>query len=203
MKKFLTLSMLTALVLIGCNKAAAPTTDTAPAADATAKTEASTAPATPAADEVVADAPKGCPNKSTVAVKSDDIDTTISAANSWYIENSPDWGTFFFTNYTLDPKSPWGHTYAGKDAKASFSVSTKDKTPVANGVWDQALADANNKLTEIGIAGVSANRGIIGSKNKVEITYFGSDYVCGNVAIDDGYGSVKGDFIAKYSKFSN
>lgn len=196
MKKFITLSMLTALVLVGCNKAAAPTT-TAPATDAAA----TTAPA--AVSDTVADAPTGCPSKSTVAVKSDDIDMTVSAANSLYIENSPDWGTFFFTNYTVDPKSPWGREYVGKDAKASFSVSTKDKKAIFPGIFDQAQKDANNKLTEIGISGVTANRGIIGSTGKVEITYFGSDYVCGNVAIDDGYGSIKGDFIAKYSQFKS
>lgn len=197
MKKLFTLSMLTALVLVGCNKAAAPTT-TPPADDKAAATT------TPVADNAaVADAPKGCPSTSTVAVKADDIDMTVSATNSWYIENKPEEGTFFFTNYTVDPQNAWGHDIVGKDAKAYFTVSTKDKAPVANGVWDQAVKDANNKLTAISIVGTAANRGIIGGKNKLEITYFGSDYVCGTLAIDDGYGSVKGDFIAKYHKWTS
>lgn len=199
MKKFLTLSMLTALVLVGCNKAAAPTTTT-PAADSTTTT--TTAPA--ADDGVVADAPKECPNKSSVVVNSKETGTVnVTATNSWYVEQTPDKGTFYFTNYTFDPQSAWGHTYGDKDAMAYFSVSTKDKKAVANGVWDVSKKDDNNKLTDTSISSKSSSRGLIGDKKKVEITYFGSDYVCGDVSIDDGYGSITGKFIAKYHKWTS
>lgn len=177
MKKFLTLSMLTALVLVGCNKGAAPTT-------------------IPSANEggVVA-IPKECPKKSTVTVKADDIDMTVSEANSWYIETKPDEGQFFFTNYTVtEPMDAIGHSDTGNDAKGYFTLRTNDETPISNGIWDPS---------EIGISGTNANRFIGGEKNKVEITYIGKDYVCGNVSVDDGYGSIKGDFIAKYSKWKS
>jgi hypothetical protein len=198
MKKFLALSMLTALVLVGCNKAVAPTTDT-PAANGTTTTTA------PAADNgVVADAPKECPNTSSVVVKSEETGTVnVAAANSWYVEQSPDSGTFYFTNYTFDPQSAWGHTYTDKDAMAYFSVGTKDKKAVANGVWDVSVKDANNKLSDTSISSKTSSRGLIGDKKKVEITYFGSDYVCGDVSIDDGYGSITGKFIAKYHKWTS
>jgi hypothetical protein len=198
MKKFLTLSMLTALVLVGCNKAAAPTTTT-PAADGTTTTTA------PAADNgVVADAPKECPNMSSVVVKSEETGTVnVTATNSWYVEQTPDKGTFYFTNYTFDPQSAWGHTYTDTDAMAYFSVATKDKKAVANGVWDASKKDDNNKLSDTSISSKKTSRGLIGDKKKVEITYFGSDYVCGDVSIDDGYGSITGKFIAKYHKWTS
>lgn len=199
MKKFLTLSMLTALVLVGCNKATAPTTTT-PATNGTTTTTTA-----PKADEgVVADAPKECPNKSSVVVKSEETGTVnVAAGNSWYVEQTPDSGTFYFTNYTFDPQSAWGHTYTAKDAMAYFSVSTKDKKAVANGVWDSSKKDDNNKLSDTSISSEKSSRGLIGTKKKVEITYFGSDYVCGDVSIDDGYGSITGKFIAKYHKWKS
>ncbi|MCX6734645.1 MAG: hypothetical protein NTZ25_01915 [Candidatus Peregrinibacteria bacterium] len=199
MKKFLALSMLTALVLVGCNKAAAPTTTT-PATDGTTTT---TTPAPKAEDGIVADAPKECPNKSSVVVKSEETGTVnVAAANSWYVEQTPDSGTFYFTNYTFDPQSAWGHTYTDTDAMAYFSVGTTDKKAVANGSWDAAKKDTH-KLSDTNISSKKASRGLIGDKKKVEITYFGSDYVCGDVAIDDGYGSITGKFIAKYHKWTS
>ncbi|MBI5753723.1 hypothetical protein HZA40_01100 [Candidatus Peregrinibacteria bacterium] len=182
MKKFLALSMLTALVLIGCNKAAAPTT--APAVDA----------------DVVANAPKGCVSKNTIASK--DAETVVyAAANSWYVETTPDNGTFYFANYTLDPQSPYGHTYAGKDTEAGFAVSTTNKDPVNVGTWDQK--DPLHKLSGMEINVTGSGRSIIGDKNSVQITYFGTDFVCGTANIDDTYGSIKGDFIAKYYKWKS
>lgn len=195
MKKFLTLSMLTALVLVGCNKASAPTTTT-PATDGkTATTTTATADA-----GTVANAPKGCPTKNTIASK--DVDTVAySAANSYYVETTPDNGTFYFANYTFDPQSPYGHTAVDKDTKSSFTVETKNKDPINVGTWDQK--DANHKLSDMQINSVSGGRSIIGDKNSVAITYFGADYVCGTASIDDTYGSIKGDFIAKYHKWTS
>ncbi len=131
--------------------------------------------------------------------------TSLLNQKAGYIsrEQTPDKGTFYFTNYTFDPQSAWGHTYTDTDAMAYFSVATKDKKAVANGVWDASKKDDNNKLSDTSISSKKTSRGLIGDKKKVEITYFGSDYVCGDVSIDDGYGSITGKFIAKYHKWTS
>lgn len=202
MKKFLTLSMITALVLVGCNKA------TAPAVTGTTQT-----PTTPVvepvkpvpaviADEVIAKAPAGCPVKTSLVVKSKEAGTVeIMNRNSWYIEgnkNSPGFSSLYFVNYEgFDTNDQYGHTNKGTDATTYVQLSTKDKSAVKPGIWKNG---ENNNLNTISVTTEVTGRDLTNDKSQVELTYVGTDYVCGKIAADNNGGSVNGEFIAKYAK---
>lgn len=202
MKKFLTLSMLTALVLVGCNKATAPvvTTTTQPATTPAVE-PAKAAPAV-IADEVIAKAPAGCPAKTALVVKSKEAGTVeIMNRNSWYIEgnkNSPGFASLYFVNYEgFDTNDQYGHTNKGTDATTYISLMTKDKSAVKKGIWKSG---ENNNLSSISVTTEASGRDLTNDKSQVELTYVGTDYVCGKIAADNNGGSVNGEFIAKYSK---
>lgn len=201
MKKFLALSMITTLVLVGCNSTPAPVATTTTPAATTAVEPAKATPAV-VADEVIANPPKGCPAQTTLVATSKEAGTVkFMNKNSWYIEgnkSSPGFSTLHFVNYEgFDPANQYGHTNKGTDAALSVVLKTKDKSVIKNGVWKDDAG--NNNLGDLSFATEASSRDLRDEKAQVELTYVGTDYVCGNIKASYN-GSVSGDFIAKYSK---
>lgn len=200
MKKVLSISLLSLMLFVACNKKA----EEKPA-DTSASTEAPAATTT-VESNVVTNAPAGCVQENTAATTESSLKEPVKflAKNSWFVQSTPDSGTFYFANYEgFDPQDAYGHTYADADITTYFDITTKDKSALAKGVWNYG-ADENNKLGSVSISMKDSSRGVLSNKGgKLELTYVGTDYVCGNVDIDDGYGSIKGDFIAKFYQWKS
>lgn len=189
MKKFLAISMLTALVLVGCSKSAEPV---------------ATAPAEQAAvvdPNIVANAPEGCPQKTTLNAKSAEAgDVTFPSKNSWFVDSVVGQGYFHFANYDrFDPANTFA-SIAGSDVHVYFDLSTKDKSPLKVGTWNYRKDAENNKLSWLNISTEKLSGGVFDDNGKVELTYVGTDYVCGKVTSKDSRSSLNGEFIAKYFK---
>ncbi len=184
-QKFLIFTLSIAMLLSACSKKA----DTSPSA---AKTEVKT-------DEI-ASVPVGCPKSNTLVAKSEEAGTAkFSSANSWFLSWGPESGTFYFMNYNdFDPKKYSAHKIQGKDVKASFDLKNKDKSALKAGVWNYGKKDENNQLSWLNISTEKLAGGVFDKNGKVEITYFGTDYVCGKVTATDSSSSLNGEFIAKF-----
>lgn len=182
--KFLVLALLTAVVFSACSK----TVENEPVANEPVK--------------VVATYPEGCAAESTLTVKSAEAgEVTYAVDNSWYLDWK-DSGTFYFVSWDdFDPKNYSAHEIVGKDVKASWDLKTVDKSAPKAGTWNYRAEGENNELTWLNISTEKLAGGVFDDKGKVEITYFGDDYVCGTVTAADSSSSMKGDFIAKYYKW--
>lgn len=187
MKKFLVLILSSALLLTACNKAEDKKADPV-------KTDA------PAKTEEVSKVPEGCPKSNTLVAKSEEAGTAeFKAANSWFLSWGPESGTFYFMTYDdFDPKKYSAHKIVGKDVKASFDLKTIDKSALQKGVWNYRMDKENNKLDWLNISTEKLAGGVFDKNGKVDITYFGSDYVCGKVTATDSSSSLNGEFIAKF-----
>lgn len=202
MKKVLFLSLLSLMLFVACNKKAEEKKAEEPASAEEATNVEATATETAVVSEEVANPPAGCPGKTSVVVKSDEVGTVeMPTQNSWFVENLPGSSTLYFANYELDPKSPSGHEYDDDDAKTYINLTTKDQSIIKAGEWDAGKTDSNNTFSGMDISNKDTGRVIIGTNKKVTLTYVGTDYACGNINIDDGYGSIIGEFIAKYYKW--
>lgn len=148
----------------------------------------------------VPNAPEGCPKNNTLVAKSEEAGTAkFAAADSWFLSWGPEWGTFYFMNYSdFDPKNYSAHEIKGTDVKASFDLKTRDKSPLKAGLWNYGKKDENNDLGWLNISTEKLAGGVFDNNGKVEITYFGSDYVCGKVTATDSSSSLNGEFIAKF-----
>ncbi|PJC39062.1 hypothetical protein CO044_01745 [Candidatus Peregrinibacteria bacterium CG_4_9_14_0_2_um_filter_38_9] len=184
MKKFFALSMLTALVLVGCSKAEAPVASV-PVVDA----------------NIIANAPVGCPQQTTLNAQSKEAgDVTFPSKNSWFIDGGADKGYFHFANYDrFDPANTFADI-SGTDVHVYFDLSTKDKAPLAVGTWNYRKDAENNQLSWLNISTEKLSGGVFDDNGKVELTYVGTDYVCGKVTAKDSSSSLNGEFIAKYVK---
>ncbi|MCK9186031.1 hypothetical protein M0P48_01170 [Candidatus Gracilibacteria bacterium] len=186
-QKLLVLALSTTLLLSACSKTQEEGTP-APAGDEAAVVEE------------IANAPEGCPTKNTLVVKSEEAGTVAFVpSNSWFLSWGPESGTFYFMNYNdFDPKNYSAHTIAGKDVRVSFDLKNKDKSPLKAGVWNYRKDAENNKLDWLNVYTEKLAGAVFDDNAKVEITYFGSDYVCGKVTATDSSSSLNGEFIAKF-----
>lgn len=186
MKKFLTFSLLSMLVFVGCGKSTPTIVDNA-------KTSTETA---------MIKVPKGCPQKTNLEVKSAEAgDVVFTSQNSIYLYHSTDWGTLYFVNYPdFDTRNPLSHSYSEKDVTAYFDLKTKDHSAIKVGIWNYRKLGENNDLSWLNISTQKLSGGVFDDKGKVELTYAGKDYVCGKVISKDTSSSLNGEFIAKFSK---
>lgn len=191
--KLLALALLTVMVFAACSKKAeesAPAEDKAPAA----KEET---------EKVAVVYPEGCAKESTITVKSAEAgEVTYDADHSWYL-NWGDWGTFSFINWDgFDPQKYSDHEYTAKDVRVSWDLQAVDKTKPTKGTWKAGDDAGNNKINWLNISTIDLAGGVFDKTAQVEITYFGDDYVCGNIKANDSYSSINGDFIAKYHNWT-
>lgn len=151
----------------------------------------------------VAKVPEGCPQINSLTAESKEAGTAkFKAADSWFMSWGPDSGTFYFMNYSdFEPKNYSAHKVVGKDVKASFDLKTVDKSALKKGVWNYRKDKENNKLDWLNISTEKLAGGVFDDNGKVEITYFGDDYVCGNVTAKDSSSSLNGAFMAKFYKW--
>ncbi len=194
MKKLISLIAVAVFALSACSKPAEETTTTTDSEPvAVVEEEASVE---------VANAPEGCPTKTTLVAKSEEAGTVEFDANhSWYLDWGKDtaYGTFYFINWDgFDPQKYSAREWVEGDVKVSFDLQTVDKTMPKPGVWNYRKEGENNKLDWINISTVDLAGGVFDDNGKVEITYLGTDYVCGKVTAKDSSSSVEGEFIAKY-----
>lgn len=185
MEKLSIIFILAIVALAGCNK-------TAPAISNSEK------PSIKSEVKV----PKGCPQKTTLEVKSlESGDVIFSSQNSSFLYHSADWGTLYFANYDdFDPQSPFAHSYSDKDVTVYFDLKTKDKSALKPGLWNYRKLGENNELAWLNISTEKLSGGVFDDKAKVELTYLGKDYVCGKVTSNDNKSSLNGEFISKFYK---
>lgn len=164
--------------------------------------------ATPAAPAktpvpVLANVPAGCPSKTTLTVKT----TTLAAAPFDAVSGllvtrkaNPDTAELVFGDFTIASDNMYSGLEGGGSYKVSFDLSTKNKKPVVVGKYSQKPEDSG-KVSRLGLATKDSLVGFIGSNSSVDLKYLDATYGCGTINIDDGYASVKGDFIAQvYAK---
>ena len=152
---------------------------------------------------MVVDAPEGCPSQTTLTVKSPEAgEVTYDSDHAWYTAWDEKWGTFYFPSWDdFDPMAVNSHTYEEGDVRVSWDLSTVDESPIVPGTWNYRVEEENNTLTWLNISTVDLAGAVFDDAAKVEITYYGDDYVCGSVTADDGSSSLSGEFIAKYTLF--
>ncbi len=204
--KLLILAMVVVVSFAACKKEEAPVTS-----DEAVTTEPSEAAETVVSEPaVIADAPEGCPKQNTLVVWSQETksEVPIDADHSWFLEWSPDFATLKFFNYEgFVPKEYGAHSVVGSEVSSAFELTNTNGTELKPGVYtnDKEALDSTtfNKVSNFSIATEESNRGLIAQDVEVEITYKGTDYVCGKMNVDDGYGSFKGEFIAKYYKWGS
>jgi hypothetical protein len=153
--------------------------------------------------EAIENAPIGCPKSTSVVVKSEEAGTQkISTANSNFIHWRDDQGLLIFTNYTLNPDSVYSDI-TGDRVLTVVKLSHQDATKLAIGTYRKTAAVAgeaspNQYSSEYNISTEGLAGGVFDNNATVEVTYLGTDYICGTVTSDDGSSSIKGEFIAKY-----
>ena len=151
----------------------------------------------------VANAPAGCPSSTSIVVKSDEAGTqNISAVNSNFLHWRDDQALLVFTNYTLNPESVYSDI-TGDNVLTVIKLSHEDETSLALGTFRKNTVpaseeDPNQFASEFNISTEGLAGAVFDDASTVEISYLGTDYVCGTVQSDDGSSSIKGDFIAKY-----
>lgn len=192
MRKSLAIFILAITVLAGCGKSAPASSDVTESTLETAKID----------PNIIEKAPKGCPQKTTLEVKSKEAgEVAFTTQKSWFVYRSADWGTLYFTNYEkFDPQNPFAHDYGAQDVTVYFDLKTKDRSALKSGVWNYRSLSENNDLSWLNISTKKLSGGVFDDKAKVELTYIGKDYVCGKVTSKDANSSLSGDFIAQYVK---
>jgi len=161
---------------------------------------------TPATDtktqDIVADAPEGCPKSTSIVVKSEEAGTqNISSVNSNFIHWRKDAGMLVFTNYTLDLEDVYADI-TGDRVLTVINLSHQDTTAMTIGTYRKSTAvgeaSPNQYSSEYNISTAGLAGAVFDNNATVEITYFGPDYVCGTVTSNDESSSIIGQFIAKY-----
>ncbi|MDD4382178.1 MAG: hypothetical protein PHE21_02440 [Candidatus Dojkabacteria bacterium] len=153
-------------------------------------------------NDVVADAPTGCPKSTSIVVQSEEAGTQkITSANSNFIHWREDQALLVFTNYTLNVDSVYSDI-TGNKVLAVVKLSNEDATNVGVGTYKKYAEDGtstpNLYSPEYNISTEGLAGGVFDDNASVQIDYFGDDYVCGTVTSDDGDSSINGQFIAKY-----
>jgi hypothetical protein len=163
-----------------------------------------TAPAISVSEKssIIAKVPKGCPQQTTLSVKSPEAgEAAFTTLNSFYVYHSIDWGTLYFTNYDgFDPQNPFAHEYSNKDVTAYFDLKVKDKSAIKPGIWNYRKLGEDNELSWINISTEKLAGGVFDDKAKVEVYYMGKDYICGKVTSKDAKSSLNGEFLSKVYK---
>lgn len=187
-KKLFVPLLLAAISLSACGTAA-PTDDKA----------ATTAPAA-ATTPVVAtltDVPAGCPSKTTLTVKTSSTSATPFDAKTGVLvvyKANPETAQLAFGDFAFTADDLYSGLGDGS-YKVSFGLTNKDKKPVNVGLFTQKATD-NGKVTGLGLSTKESLFGFIGDAATVDLKVVSKTYACGTISFDDGYASVKGDFIA-------
>ncbi|PIR55622.1 hypothetical protein COU74_00120 [Candidatus Peregrinibacteria bacterium CG10_big_fil_rev_8_21_14_0_10_36_19] len=154
-------------------------------------------PSSPVVEEV-ANVPEGCPNKTNLTVSSKEV-SSFEALKGYFIT----WGEgldkpyLVFSNFNdLDPSNIYGHSVTGTEALVVVKPTKLDGTTVNLGKYTKEEGD-NSKLGEVNISTEKLAGGVFDKTANLEITYFGSDYVCGKIKADDSYSKVIGEFITQ------
>ena len=148
--------------------------------------------------------PAGCPESTSVVVKSPEAGTQkISTANSNFIQSANDQGSLIFTNYTLNPENVYADITADK-VLTVIKLTKLDKTNIDAGIYRKTSGTSKTKpnfyspeynISTAGLAGA-----VFDDNSMVTVTYIGADYVCGSVTSEDSKSSINGDFMAKFLK---
>lgn len=156
-----------------------------------------TAPAAATAP-VLANVPAGCPSKTSLTVKTSSTpETTFDAKTGLLVvyKANPETAQLAFGDFNFTSDNMYSGLGDGK-FKVSFGLTNKDKKPVNVGLFTQKATD-NSKITDPGLSTKESLFGFIGDKATVDLKHVDHTYACGTITIDDGYASVKGDFIAQ------
>ena len=147
--------------------------------------------------------PQGCPGKTDLKVASDKV-TTFQLKQAWYVTWAGVEGSLVFTNYDdFDPANIYGHTVAGSDVLVVIKLANADSSPVGTGVYESSWGKdpkPAKQVLELNLSTAGLAGGVFDPKGTVEITYFGTDAVCGKIQSDDGKSKITGQFITKYKK---
>lgn len=153
-------------------------------------------------EDIVANAPIGCPSSTSVVVKSDEAGTqNITTSNSYFIRDTLSQGRLVFTNYTLNTDSVYSDITEGR-VLTIVKLSHQDGTTMTDGTYRKTGVDStetpNQYTSEYNISTVDLAGGVFDNDASVEITYIGTDYVCGTITSQDSSSGINGDFISKY-----
>ncbi len=188
-KKLFVPLLLVALSLSACGTSTSTddkTTTTAPVA------------ATTPVVATLTDVPAGCPSKTSLTVKTSSTpETTFDATTGLLVvyKANPESAQLFFGDFAFTSDDLYSGLGDGK-FKVSFGLSHKDKTPVNVGMFTQKATD-NGKVSDLGLTTKESLFGFIGDSATVDLKVVSKTYACGTIAFDDGYASVKGDFVAQ------
>ena len=147
---------------------------------------------------VLANVPAGCPSKTSLTVKTSSTPSTTFDATTGLLvvyKANPETAQLAFGDFAFTSDNMYSGLEDGK-FKVSFGLTNKDKTPINVGLFTQKATD-NSKVSDLGLSTKESLFGFIGDKATVDLKVVSKTYACGTVNIDDGYASVKGDFIAQ------
>lgn len=147
---------------------------------------------------VLANVPAGCPSKTSLTVKTSSTpETTFDATTGLLVvyKANPETAQLAFGDFAFTSDNMYSGLGDGK-FKVSFGLSNKDKKPVNVGLFTQKAAD-NSKVSDLGLSTKESLFGFIGDAATVDLKVVDHTYACGTISFDDGYASVKGDFIAQ------
>lgn len=186
-KKLFVPLMLAAVSLSACSgQTAAPTADKV----------------APVSTEVVtfADAPEGCPKSTKLTAKTSDLkEATFTSVSNWFNvwKTTPESAQLVFSTYTVPKDSVYvAHTYTDSDALVVVKI-TDSVTKVAGAGNYSGAVDAKMKVVEANVSSKNLAGGVFDKTGALAITHLDSKYACGTMKFDDGYSSLKGDFIAQ------
>ncbi len=156
----------------------------------------------PVSTEVVtfADAPEGCPKSTKLTAKTSDLkETTFTSVSNWFNvwKTTPETAQLVFSNYDVPKDNIYAdHTYTDSDALIVVKV-TDSVTKVAGAGNYSGAADAKIKVVEVNVSSKNLAGAVFDKTGALAITHLDSKYACGTMKFDDGYSSLKGDFIAQ------
>lgn len=148
--------------------------------------------------------PEGCPSNNALTIQSKAA-TGVTVKQAWYASWGKN-GALAFASYDdFDPASFHKHEIAGTEALVVIKLSRADGAEVGKGRYESssgrdpkpALQVNEFNLSTAGLAG-----GVFDKSGFVDVTYFGNDFVCGNIKADDGRSKIVGPFITKFKKAS-
>ncbi len=157
-------------------------------------------------EEELADVPEGCPQKTTLAVKSPEAgEVAFDGDHAVYTSWREDYGTIYFANWDdFDKENYSFHDWVDGDVSVSWDLKTTDESPVTAGTWPYRPEDETEPMaiTWLNVGTVDLSGAIFDDNASVEITYLGDDYVCGSVTADDGESSLNGEFMVEFLAYS-
>lgn len=159
--------------------------------------------APPPAPKFIDPLPEGCPAANELTIASDKV-SSFEVKQAWYVTWAGVEGSLVFTNYDdLDPASLYAHTLVDGEALVVIKLANADNSPVGVGVYESSWGKdpkPAKQARELNLSTPALAGGVFDDKGTVEITYFGTDVVCGKLQADDGKSKMTGQFITRYKK---